>query len=154
MRQWFQAKFDEVRGDVKADAVLKHLCQVVFKHTLPVPEDTWPHPEPGEDVALRMQHAIARREQWLWDNRLPKDHWMDDHQRRDFLKVVKAEYANLPQQQELVVEDRRANRPGRARSRWCLELQRRCGSKQLWELVSFTGRWDPNFLREALSRKG
>ena len=101
-----------------------------------------------------MQHAIARREQWLWGKWLPNDTVMNDDQRRDFLKEVKQEYANTPLQQELAVKDRLANRSGGVRSRWCRELQRRCGSKQLWELVSFTGRWDPNFLREALSRKG
>ena len=31
-------------------------------------------------------------------------------------------------------------------SRWSREMQRRCGSKALWECVSFTGKWDPTFL--------
>ena len=154
MRQWFQAKFDEVRGDVKADTVLKHLCQVVFKHTLPVPEDTWPHPEPGEDTALRMQDAIARREQWLWDKCLPLDTLMNDEQRKDFLTELKKEYADTPLQRTLHADDLDKKRQGGERRRWCRELQRRCGSKQLWELVSFSGCWDPSFLEGALSKAG
>ena len=134
--------------------VLKHLCQVVFKHTLPVPEDTWLHAEPGVDTACRMQDAIERREQWLWDNSLPLDAVMNNDQRRDFLKKVKQEYANTPLQQQLAAEDRLQTRKGGERTRWCRELQRRCGSKQMWELVSFNGRWDPNFLRDLLNRKG
>ena len=31
-------------------------------------------------------------------------------------------------------------------SRWSRELQRRCGSNVFWELVSFTGTFDPDFL--------
>ena len=38
------------------------------------------------------------------------------------------------------------------RQRWHRELQRRCGSKQLWELVSFTGRFDSELLAQALSK--
>ena len=151
MRQWFHANNDQDHGDVQADSVLKHLRQVIFKQdTFPVPEDAWPHSGPEqekhdkllfslEDTALRVQATIERREQWLWDNWLPLDTVMNDDHRRDFLNVVKQEY-------------RREARKGGERPGWCCELQRRCGSKELWELFSFSGRWDPNLLEEALSR--
>ena len=34
------------------------------------------------------------------------------------------------------------------RSRWCLHLQRTCGTKELWEILSFTGRFDPEIFRD------
>ena len=130
-----------------------------------MPEDTWGPGviQPGEEkvvqmvvseeyTALRVQTTIERREKWLWDNWLPLDAVMNNDQRRDFLKKVKQEYANTPLQQQLAAEDRLQKRKGGERKRWCRELQRRCGSKQIWELVSFTGRWEPDFLEEALSR--
>ena len=36
------------------------------------------------------------------------------------------------------------------RKRWCLHLQRMCGSKQLWEVIAFTGCFDPVVLQQAL----
>ena len=36
------------------------------------------------------------------------------------------------------------------RSHWQLEKQRRAGSSQVWELLSFTGNADPEFLNQAL----
>ena len=35
------------------------------------------------------------------------------------------------------------------RSRWCRHLQRACGSKQSWEVLAFTGRFDVCFLLAA-----
>ena len=36
------------------------------------------------------------------------------------------------------------------RKRWCRHLQRICGSKVLWEVVAFTGRFDPIQLSKAV----
>ena len=36
------------------------------------------------------------------------------------------------------------------RKRWCRHLQRVCGTKQISEILAFTGRFDPDFLRKAL----
>ena len=103
-------------------------------------------------TARQVQATIKRREQWLRVNLLPLDTDMNNDRCREFLKEVKQEYANTPLQQQLAAEDRLQKRKGGERKRWCRELQRRCGSKQIWELVSFTGRWEPDFLEEALSR--
>ena len=39
------------------------------------------------------------------------------------------------------------------RSRWNLEKQRRAGSSQVWELLSFTGKCTPEFLTLALEKE-
>ena len=39
------------------------------------------------------------------------------------------------------------------RSRWHLHLQRTCGSKPMWEMLAFTGRFDVAFLRQAVPQK-
>ena len=36
------------------------------------------------------------------------------------------------------------------RKRWCRHLQRVCGTKQIWEALAYTGRFDADILREAL----
>ena len=36
------------------------------------------------------------------------------------------------------------------RSRWCRHLQRVCGSKQIWEVLAFTGRFDVDLLLAAV----
>ena len=35
------------------------------------------------------------------------------------------------------------------RKRWCRHLQRVCGTKQIWEILAFTGRFDPDIFRKA-----
>ena len=36
------------------------------------------------------------------------------------------------------------------RKRWCRHLQRVCGTKQIWEVLAFSGRFDVDMLRQAL----
>ena len=36
------------------------------------------------------------------------------------------------------------------RKRWCRHLQRVCGTKQMWEVLTFTGRFDVDMLRQAI----
>ena len=38
------------------------------------------------------------------------------------------------------------------RKRWHRHLQRICGSKQVWEILSFTGRFDPGLLEKAVKK--
>ena len=37
------------------------------------------------------------------------------------------------------------------RKRWCRHLQRVCGTKQIWEILAFTGRFEVDTFREALT---
>ena len=166
--QWYQVKLKGNQDDVQADPVLKHLCKIIFKRvTVRLPEGTWSPgvTQPGGEKVVQMiaseeyiahcvQTTIERREQWLWDKCLPLDTLMNDEQRKDFLTELKKEYADTPLQRKLHADDLDKKRQGGERRRWCRELQRRCGSKQLWELVSFSGCWDPSFLEGALSKAG
>ncbi len=36
------------------------------------------------------------------------------------------------------------------RKRWCRHLQRVCGTKQIWEVLAYTGRFDVDLLRQTL----
>jgi hypothetical protein len=36
------------------------------------------------------------------------------------------------------------------RKRWCRHLQRICGTKQIWEVLAYTGRFDVDYLRKAI----
>ena len=40
------------------------------------------------------------------------------------------------------------------RKRWYQHLQRVCGSKQMWEVLAFSGRFDVDLLTQALKGKG
>ena len=42
---------------------------------------------------------------------------------------------------------------GQKRKRWCRHLQRSCGTKQIWEILAFTGRFDLQTLEAALTRE-
>ena len=66
---------------------------------------------------------------------------------------MKDEYAKEPTQIELEAKDRENGKgvKDQKRKRWCREMQRRCGSRVLWELISFSGRFDPEWLRGALA---
>ena len=81
---------------------------------------------------------------------------MDDRLRQDFLAHVKEEYHNEPAQIKLQEQDEqrggnRKNQEGKHK-RWGREMQRRCGTKNLWELISFTGKFDPIWLAEKLAK--
>ena len=60
-----------------------------------------------------------------------------------FLRWVREKYETTEEQQDLQKRDFQAGGAAKMksgkRSRWCRELQRRCGTKQMWEAVSFNG---------------
>ena len=97
-----------------------------------------------------IQTTIHTREEWLRQKQLPDNTQMNDHQRRQFLNHVRDAYENEDNQQHLQTRDLpeggRAEWRARKRSRWSREMQRRCGTKALWELITFTTWFDPECL--------
>ena len=75
---------------------------------------------------------------------------MNDEQRKSFLQAAKNAFNAQPRSVELENRDRQENKKVKQqiRKRWFRELQKRCGTRQLWELISFTGKWDPQWLQE------
>jgi hypothetical protein len=131
----------------------------------PVPEDFWipgaaPQGEPqfveavvsSEWVLQQLKEVLVKREAWLTWAKLPMDFLMrngEGFEREQFIQHCKLEYHAEPEQQLLQARDLPAGkqkvRNGK-HSRWCAEMQRRLGSKNLWELVSFTGQFSVDFL--------
>ena len=71
-------------------------------------------------------------------------------ERQQFLRWAKDEYHAQEHQQKLQREDRKNEKDVKAckKSRWNRELQRRLGTHQFWLMVSFTGKFDIDVLRQ------
>ena len=84
---------------------------------------------------------------------MPLDIVMNDEQRKSFLQAAKNAFNAQPRSLELEKRDREQKRKVKPqlRKRWFRELQKRCGTSQLWELISFTGKWDPEWLQEKIA---
>ena len=103
---------------------------------------------------MGIRNILLRREAWLTSQGLPLSTQMDNGQRQAYLKVVKAEYFAEEYQRRLIAEEKRLGKQPNYRSRWCREMQRRCGTKPFWELVSFAGRFDAEMFEKALGNGG
>jgi len=110
--------------------------------------------QPGvsETYVLQQLHGVLElRNGWLRQKNLPLHFQMRDQiERPEFLAYAKYQYEIQPHQQKRQSEDWQAGgntklRNG-MRSRWAREQQRRCGSPALWRIVSFTGRFEANYL--------
>jgi len=102
-----------------------------------------------EHVAQQVRDIIAWREKWLEQAGLPMDTFMNNEQKDAFLAASKEAYHNRPDQRER--QERDARELGRQfvkekqKSRWARNLQRLAGTTQMWHVLSFTGRFDPDF---------
>ena len=112
---------------------------------------------PPAYAAEQVMKTIQTRGEWLDWYKLPHDYVLrDETDQRDFLHWVRGAYENTEQQ--LALQERDFKQGGQPcvregkQQRWGLELQRRCGSEQLWELVSFTGRFETKWLWERLNK--
>ena len=97
-------------------------------------------------VLQQLKDTLELRHEFLLRRGLEVNHVLqDDTERRDFVMFVKRKYHNLPEQQQLQARDAKkgGNRKKRdgMHKRWGLEMQRRCGNKGVWEVVSFTGKY-------------
>ena len=103
-------------------------------------------------VLNQIKEVIELRETWLRQNNLPMNCQMGDKiEQADFLLWAKKQFHTEEYQQKLQQKD--FERGGNSKkqsgmhSRWSSDLQRRLGTSQLWEMVSFTGRFDASFLQ-------
>ena len=98
-------------------------------------------------VLNMLMQVVTKREEWLAQEGLPLNFQMRDGpglERERFMKHVKAEYASEPHQLALQKTDAQISNKkvkNGKHSRWGREMQRRLGSKVLWELVSFSGKF-------------
>jgi hypothetical protein len=153
----------------KQGDVGEQLGDILFaKQRYPCPLDVWivGDSQPGEKeqyveavvskehVMRQIQKVIELREEWLSQQNLPMDCQMRDHfERKDFLEWAKTLYHQEPFQKDKqandLAEGGNALRRSRMHSRWGRELQRRLGSASMWQIVSFSGKFDPRFLKKA-----
>ena len=111
-----------------------------------------------EHTLDKLRETLQVREEWLAWKGLPRDHTMGDTngERKAFINWVKGKYESTDLQLDLQKKDleqggTKKQKEGK-RSRWCRELQRRAGSKVLWELISFTGKFCPELLSRQLEQ--
>ena len=173
MKSWYGQRVD----DPNVANAWKHLHSVLFKKVrVPPAGDIWRQsgqhpsgddPEEGvqmivsvEYVAFQVKSVIERREQWLRANSLPLNTIMNEQQKEAFLDELKAEYHGSDDQRRRQANDKekggnKAVRAGK-KQRWSRECQRRGGTTQMFHLLSFSGRWDPDFFNNlpALQQEG
>ena len=95
----------------------------------------------------QLKDTLELRHEFLEAQGLPTHHVLEnDDEKQDFLKFAKDRYHSEPEQKRLQQRDVKTGgnkkRHAGKHSRWGLEMQRRCGDKALWELVSFTGQFN------------
>ena len=97
----------------------------------------------------RLEAIIASRVAWLQRNGSPQNNEMDNEQRVAYTRAMKEEYEADPMQQALIAQDygkvaaqqmKKQVVAKKKHNRFHRELQRRAGTKQFWEVISYTGR--------------
>ena len=154
VREWYENRQD----DEDVTNAWKHLHKLLYKKVRVRPSgficDNEDDTEQGvemvvsaEDVALQVKNIIERREQFLETNNLPLDTIMMEEQKTAFLKEVEEEYHNSDYQRSLQQQDSAEGKivAEEKKNRWSRECEHRGGTMQMWQLLSFAGRWDPSF---------
>ena len=177
LRSWYDNREDTWEaGEEKAMDHLHRFLFRKVKHRLK--EDKWwtpalqwtrPDNDPGyqvmvvskEYVAKQVREIIEKRETWLSEEGHELDTRMNAEQRTAFLTYCKKEFHNRKDQKKLQERDREADAlrrenheknlnllMNRKKSRWDLHCQRLGGTRQMWLLLSFTGRFETKFFRD------
>ena len=107
---------------------------------------------------MRIYRVLMDREEWLDKEGYRRDHKMTYNERGLFLKWIMEEFCQSPIEARLIADARLKHKSDReikmmVRSHWQLEKQRRAGSSQVWELLSFKGDFCPDYLKKALESK-
>jgi hypothetical protein len=169
MYDWYEARVD----DEELHVVFRHLQNTLFKNvTVQLPEDAWKRPDVGgapqpaaqgeahlvvsrEHVACQVRSVIEWRESWLKDKRLPLDTVIRDDMADRFLVDAKYEFHGSALQRGLQERDAEISRnkiqEGK-HSRWSRNMQKLGGTPQMWTLLSFTGKFDADFLEDSIGR--
>ena len=111
-----------------------------------------------QECATRIHGVLRDREKWLTTKGFPVDHQMTWDERGKFLEWITEEFQKTPIEADLIAQARRDRKTDSqikkaTRSRFNLEKQRRAGCSQIWELLSYSGKCTPEFLKQALEPK-
>jgi len=149
---------------LKEAGELRRVLFAKVKHR--VPDDLWipGASQPGEEqhvvavvsrehVLRQLQGVIELRHEWLEMHGLPLDCQMRDKiERPKFLEWARGLYEQEEFQRQRQAEDWEEGGADlvrqRKRSRWSREKQRRCGSTSMWDIISFSGKLDKDFLEQ------
>ena len=104
---------------------------------------------------MRIYAVLRDREEWLREQGYPVDYKLTWRERGDFYRWILRKFQRTAWEQGLITQARRDGKSDREikrgiRSRWSLEMQRRAGTPQFWQLLSFNGDFTPEFLSQAL----
>ena len=107
-----------------------------------------------EYVARQVQTVIAWREKWLQDKRLPLDTVLRGDLADSFLDAAQYEFHASAEQQELQERDADCGKgiQDGKHSRWSQHMQKLGGTPEMWTLLSCAGRFDVEFLEDAIAR--
>ena len=132
-----------------------------------VPRDLWENKDQLETVTClasethtveSIKAVLEERRAWMQAQGLRADLVMTQAQRKAYVADKKAEFENTSLQRGLIAKDLRqwdlrklekSKLAGRRHSRFHRMMQIKVGSKQNWEIISFTGTLDIDALREA-----
>ena len=163
LREWYERRCGGTEG---REAAWEHLQRCLFKRVrMRVEADMWWTSELGEKrhdddnegqimvvskeyVANQVRSVIQCREKWLAENNLPLDTKMTSDQKNSFLEHTKKEFHNREDQKQQQARD--AKLTGKKQrdkrwSRWNRHMQIKAGTIPMWQVLSFTGRFDPEF---------
>ena len=162
MLEFFEDR--DLHGSV-GKRIAQHLRNILFKNILrDVPVECCstgafqPREHPtvttfvkAGDMLERIRSTIAIRQKWLSDKGLPRNLQMTSAQQKAFVTDVRNEF-------ELQNDLNRRPYPKRRKMScpnvvWQHEMQRRCGSEELWRVLSFIGCFAPNHQALALCYK-
>ena len=174
LKWWHQLSRNESQSTHETANQLDHLTRLFAKRMkATVPQDLWfIDPAQADDgfhenlevsvpvsdvyVLNQLQQVLAFRNKWLASQGIHDLEWtMPDGKgygsRGAFLKYAKDLYHNSAQQQAIQQQERAEGLSGKVKQkrkgrRWNRHLQRSCGTHQLWQMISFTGRLDSEFL--------
>ena len=168
LKKWFKQEFGPNSRNFR-----KKVHDVLFqKARYTVPEDLWENKNQPETVMClasethtleSIQAVLEERREWMQAKGHPPDQVMTQDQRQAYVAAKKKEFDDDSLQRGLAARDLREwnNRnlekkklTNRKHSRFHRMMQLKVGSKQNWELISYTGTLDIDALRAVAAEPG